>query len=110
MITKKPTYPDDRRIDLTAYMGPRRAGKRLFGGQYAANPRDPKKRYPSFITEEVFELYKASGLNVLMPEGDAYYGQDYVDKDMSRIRISHPVTFTNICSLRKRPDWRSTRP
>ena len=80
MITKKPTYPDDRRIDLTAYMGPRRAGKRLFGGQYAANPRDPKKRYPSFITEEVFELYKASGLNVLMPEGDAYYGQDYVDE------------------------------
>lgn len=70
----KPNYADDRRIDLTAYLGPRRAGKNIYDGVYGAYPLDPKEGYPSFITDEVFQLYKEAGLNFLMPEGDAYYG------------------------------------
>lgn len=70
----KPIYADDRRIDLTAYLGPRRAGKNIYDGVYGAYPLDPKEGYPSFITDEVFQLYKKAGLNFLMPEGDAYYG------------------------------------
>ena len=76
ITTKKPCYPDDRRMDMTAYMGPRRAGKRTFNGMYGINPRDEKEGYPSFITDEVFTLYKEAGMNFLMPEADAYYGQN----------------------------------
>ena len=70
---KKPCYPDDRHIELTAYIGPRRAGKRYFNRIYGANPRDLKEGYPGFITDEVFELYKNAGFSFLMPEGDAFY-------------------------------------
>lgn len=70
----KPNYPDDRRMELTAYLGPRRAGKNIYGDVYGAYPLDPEEGYPSFITDEVFQLYKDAGLNFLMPEGDAYYG------------------------------------
>ena len=72
--TNKPQFPDDRRIEMTAYMGPRRAGKRMFFGKYGENPRDPKEGYPSFFTDAVFELYKNAGFSFLMPEGDAYFG------------------------------------
>lgn len=72
--TNKPQFPDDRRIEMTAYMGPRRAGKRMFFGKYGENPRDPKEGYPSFFTDDVFELYKNAGFSFLMPEGDAYFG------------------------------------
>lgn len=72
---KKVTYSDDRQLDLTAYLGPRRAGKNYYNGVYGAYPLDPKEGYPSFITDEIFQLYKDAGLNFLMPEGDAYYGQ-----------------------------------
>lgn len=74
-IAKKPFYPDDRRIDMTAYIGPRRAGKHIYNGKYGAYPWDPEEGYPSFITDEVFELYKNAGLNFLMPEEDAFYGE-----------------------------------
>ena len=40
----RPLYEDDRRIEMTAYMGPRRAGKRFFNGTYG-NPRDPEEGY-----------------------------------------------------------------
>lgn len=69
----KPSYKDDRKIETTAYAGPRRAGKRNYDGVYGANPRDTKEDYPSFFTDEVFELYKKAGLSFLLPEGDAYY-------------------------------------
>ncbi len=72
---RKVTYPDDRQLDLTAYLGPRRAGKSVYDGVYGAYPLDPEEGYPSFITDEVFQLYKDAGLNFLMPEGDAYYGK-----------------------------------
>ncbi len=74
MIKKgKPVYPNDRRIEMTAYMGPRRAGKRFFNDKYG-NPRDPKEGYAEFWTDEVFEDYKAAGFTFLIPEGDAFYG------------------------------------
>ena len=69
----KSTYPDDRRIEMTAYIGPRRAGKHVYNDKYGMYPLDPKEGYPSFITDEVFELYKDAGLNFLMPEEDAFY-------------------------------------
>jgi hypothetical protein len=65
----------ERRLDLTAYLGPRRAGKNFYNGKYGACPLDPPEGYPSFITDEVFQLYKEAGFNFLMPEGDAYYGR-----------------------------------
>lgn len=76
LASSKQFYPDDRRLDMTAYMGPRRAGKRRFNGEYGANPRDPKEGYPSFFTDDVFELYKEAGMNFLMPEADAYFGMN----------------------------------
>lgn len=79
---KKPAYPDDRRMDMTAYMGPRRGGKRGFNGEYGQNPRDPKESYPSFLTDDVFALYKEAGFNFLMPEGDAYYGERMTPEGM----------------------------
>ena len=36
--TGRPCYQDDRRIEMTAYMGPRRGGKRNFNENYG-NPR-----------------------------------------------------------------------
>ena len=55
MIKKgKPVYQDDRRIEMTAYMGPRRAGKRFFNNEYG-NPRDCEDGYQEFWTDEVFE-------------------------------------------------------
>ena len=75
IAAKKPIYQNNRRIDITAYMGPRRAGKRDFNGAYGENPRDPKEGYPSFICDDVFTLYKEAGMNFLMPEADAFYGQ-----------------------------------
>lgn len=71
----KSQYADDRSLDITAYLGPRRAGKNFYNGVYGACPLDPEDGYPSFITDEVFQLYKEAGLNFLMPEGDAFYGQ-----------------------------------
>lgn len=79
LITKKPEFVNDIEMDITAYMGPRRAGKRNFNGKYGENPRDDKNGYPSFITDDVFELYKDAGLNILMPEADAYYGQNITE-------------------------------
>lgn len=72
-VQKRPNYVDDRRIEMTAYIGPRRAGKRMFNGVYGANPRDIEGGYPSFIRDDVFELYKQAGFSFLMPEGDAFY-------------------------------------
>ena len=69
----KPQYADDRRMDMTAYMGPRRAGKRNFNGSYG-NPRDPKAGFPEFWDDAVFETYKAAGMTYLLPDGDAFYG------------------------------------
>lgn len=80
MLTKqKPDFSRDKHIDLTAYMGPRRAGKRNFNGQYGKNNRDGNENYEGFITDDVFEAYKEAGLNILMPEADAYYGQNISD-------------------------------
>ena len=76
---KKPIYRNNRRIDITAYMGPRRAGKRNFNGKYGENPRDRHEGYPSFIRDEVFELYKEAGMNFLMPEADAFFGQNITE-------------------------------
>lgn len=76
MKKNRPVYVDDCSIPLTAYMGPRRAGKRRWYGEYGKHPADPAEGYPSFITDEVFEDYKAAGLTFLMPEGDAYYMQN----------------------------------
>lgn len=73
-LTNKPEYSDDRRIHMTAYMGPRRGGKHWYQYEYGKYPLDPEEGYPSFITDEVFQLYKDAGLDFLMPEGDAYYG------------------------------------
>lgn len=75
IASKKPSYSDDRRIEMTAYLGPRRGGKRNFNGEYGKNPRDPEESYPSFLTDDVFKLYKDAGFSFLMPEGDAYYGE-----------------------------------
>lgn len=81
MLSKeKPKYPADRHIDMTAYMGPRRAGKRDFNGKYGENTRDGDENYPSFITDDVFEAYKEAGLDILMPEADAYYGMNITDE------------------------------
>lgn len=80
IATKKPQYSDERRIDMMAYMGPRRAGKHLYHDEYGTYPMDPEEGYPSFITDEVFELYKNVGLNILLPEGDAFFEQN-VTKD-----------------------------
>lgn len=71
----KKVYEDDRRIPMTAYIGPRRAGKRYFNGVYGAHPLDPEEGFPSYIRDDVFEDYKASGLSFLMPEGDAFFGK-----------------------------------
>ena len=76
ITTKKPCYPDDRRMDMTAYMGPRRAGKRFFNSKYGENPKDEKEGYPSFIRDDVFRLYKEAGFCFLMPEADGYFGQN----------------------------------
>lgn len=76
IATKKPSYSDDRRLDMTAYIGPRRAGKRYFNAKYGENSRDTKEGYPSFIRDDVFELYKAAGLDFLIPEADAFFGQN----------------------------------
>lgn len=76
LIKNKPVYPVDKHIDMTAYMGPRRAGRRDFNGKYGENPKDGNENYPSFITDDVFKLYKDAGLNILMPEADAYYGMN----------------------------------
>lgn len=73
IATNTPFFNDDRRIDITAYAGPRRAGKRTYNGKYGENPRDDKNGYPSFFTDEVFELYKDAGMNFLMPEADAFF-------------------------------------
>lgn len=73
-ILNKPIYEDDRRIDMTAYMGPRRAGKHFDRGVYGGYPFDPEEGYPSFFTDDVFTLYREAGLNLLLPEGDAFYG------------------------------------
>lgn len=80
LASTKPIYPDDRSMDMTAYMGPRRAGKRSFNGKYGMNPRDIEKGYPTFFTDEVFALYKEAGLNFLMPEADAYFGQNITEE------------------------------
>ena len=69
----KPCYRDDRRIEMTAYMGPRRAGKRKFNEKYG-NPRDPEEGYQSFWTDAVFQDYKDAGFTFLIPEGDAFFG------------------------------------
>lgn len=69
----KPFYEDDRQIEMTAYMGPRRAGKRNFNEQYG-NPRDPEEGYESFLTNQVFQDYKDAGFTFLIPEGDAFFG------------------------------------
>ncbi len=69
----KPHYANDREMEMTAYMGPRRAGKRKFNEEYG-NPRDPEAGFPAFWTDEVFEAYKALGMTFLIPEGDAFYG------------------------------------
>ena len=79
IAANKPIYQNDRRMDLTAYMGPRRAGKRNFNGKYGENPRDRQEGYPSFIQDEVFELYKEAGMNFLMPEADAFFGQNITE-------------------------------
>ena len=60
-------------MEMTAYMGPRRAGKRNFNGIYG-NPRDPKAGFPEFWDDAVFEAYKAAGMTFLLPDGDAFYG------------------------------------
>ena len=75
MSNNRIKYIDDRCIELTSYLGPRRGGKNFYNGVYGAYPLDPEDGYPSFITDEVFQLYKEAGLNFLMPEGDAYYGR-----------------------------------
>lgn len=76
---KKPIYKDDRRIDLTAYMGPRRAGKHFYENEYGTYPLDPEEGYPSFFTDDVFTLYKEAGMNILLPEADAYYGTNITE-------------------------------
>lgn len=83
LASTKPFYPDDRSMDMTAYMGPRRAGKRRFNCEYGANPRDPKDGYPTFFTDEVFRIYKEAGLNFLMPEADAYFGENITEKGLA---------------------------
>ena len=74
-LEDKLNYKNDRKIEVTAYIGPRRAGKHLYQGVYGAYPLDPEEGYPSFITDEVFEIYKDAGMNFLMPEADAFYGE-----------------------------------
>ena len=69
----RPQYADDRRLEATAYMGPRRAGKRKFNEAYG-NPRDNAAGYREFWDDAVFEAYKAAGFTFLIPEGDAFYG------------------------------------
>lgn len=69
----KPQYADDRRLETTAYMGPRRAGKRNFNEEYG-NPRDCAAGYREFWDDAVFEAYKEAGLTFLIPEGDAFFG------------------------------------
>lgn len=44
----KTSYADDRRIEITAYMGPRRAGKRNFDEAYG-NPRDNAEGYARYL-------------------------------------------------------------
>ena len=72
---ERKVYDDDRRIPMTAYMGPRRAGKRYYKGVYGTHPMDPEEGFPSYIRDDVFEDYKAAGLSFLMPEGDAFFGK-----------------------------------
>lgn len=72
-------YKNDRRIEMTAYIGPRRKGKHMYNGVYGAYPLDPEEGYPSFITDEVFALYKDAGLSFLMPEADAFYGENITE-------------------------------
>lgn len=84
IATKKPTYSDDCRMNMTAYLGPRRGGKRFFGGIYGVNPRDPQETYPSFICDDVFQLYKDAGFNFVMPEGDAYYGMRITQEGLAK--------------------------
>ena len=78
-LEDKLNYIDDRELEVTAYIGPRRAGKHIYQGQYGAYPLDPEEGYPSFITDEVFEIYKNAGMNFLMPEADAFYGERITD-------------------------------
>ena len=80
VLKESPGYVDDRRIQMTAYMGPRRRGWRFWNQQYGKNPKDPAEGYPGFITDEVFEDYKNAGLSFLMPEGDAFFEQDITER------------------------------
>lgn len=80
IANRKPSYKNDCRIDMTAYLGPRRKGKHIYKGKYGAYPLDPEEGYPSFVTDDVFTLYKDAGLNLLLPEGDAFYGVTITDE------------------------------
>lgn len=79
----KPIYKDDRRIPMMAYMGPRRAGKRFFNNSYG-NPRDPETGYQEFWTDAVFSDYKDAGFSYILPEGDAFYGENISESGLRK--------------------------
>lgn len=76
---KKPIFKDNQGLDIAAYMGPRRAGKHIWEGEYGKYPLDPEEGYPSFFTDEIFELYRSAGLNILLPEGDSLALRAFLD-------------------------------
>ena len=66
----KPTYADDKELELYAYAGPRSGGYRWnVDGQ--THPDDPAGGWDSFITEKDFQDYIDCGFTFLYPEYDA---------------------------------------
>lgn len=74
-----PTYEDNQQIELAAYCGPRREGKRFWGGDYGGHPNDPASGWDGWITEEAFQDYIDCGFTYMLPEADAFYDYTYAN-------------------------------
>lgn len=72
-----PTYEDDKQIEIGAYCGPRRAGKRYWNGAYGGHPDDPAAGWEGWINEQAFQDYIDCGFTYLFPERDARYDSTF---------------------------------
>lgn len=66
----KPTYSDDKELELYAYAGPRSGGYRWQVGS-KVHPDDPVGGWNSFVTRQDFQDYADCGFTFLYPEYDA---------------------------------------
>lgn len=73
----KPTYADDKQLEMAAYCGPKRGGYRYWNGTYGENPKDPSEGWDGWITKEAFQDYIDCGFTYLMTEQDGCYDYNY---------------------------------